>query len=199
MSPDVLGFVRNLRIDIENLDYESGPGTILKVIVKLCGKLKDNTQLQNLNINIIFLSHFQDIDVMAYAIEPIKTLRGIRNPNIVVYGHDNDDFREPRWDLTDEYLSYLQQLLMSPHGTPCISADGITVFEDFESLDLADDIDSTELADPSTDTAHEESEYLTTVYNTDDGTALHGGMPERWKIWLEHTDPDQYGDLLDYS
>lgn len=199
ISPNVLGFVQNFRIDIEDWNCASSPGTVLKALVKVCSKLQDNTQLQNLDINITFMSYFDDVNTMAYAMEPIKTLRGIRNPSIAVYGHENAKRTEPRWDLTDEYLSYLQQLLMSPHGTPCISAYEIAVFEDlFEPLESADNtIDSTELADLSTDTTLQELEYLKTMYNTEDRTALHGGMPGRWKVWLELTDPDQDGDLFD--
>lgn len=146
MSLDILDFVRTLQIKIEYMDWQTGPGTILRVLVQLCSKLRRNTQLQNLDIKITFVSHSHDIDVMAYVIEPIKTLRGIRNPNIFVDGHDYDiNNLGLRWDLSDEYRDYLHQLVMSPHGAPCVSGDGITVFDDFyEEVESEDDIGSME-------------------------------------------------------
>ncbi|KFY92277.1 hypothetical protein V498_05060 [Pseudogymnoascus sp. VKM F-4517 (FW-2822)] len=146
MSLDILHFVRNLEIKIEYMDWQTGPGTILRLLVQLCNKLRRNIQLQNLDINITFVSHSYDIDVMAYVIGPIKTLRGVRNPNIFVDGYDHTiDRIGVRWDLTDEYRDYLHQLVMGPHGAPCVSEDGITMFDDFyEEVELEDDNGSKE-------------------------------------------------------
>ncbi len=127
---------------------------------------------------------------MARLIEPIKMLRGIRDPNVTVYGFQRYISNEPRWDLTEEYADYLRQLLMSPHGTPGISDDGIEVFEDFfASPELAtNSIDPNEVTDLSVDPDVEEAmiaEYLQDVYNTKDRAALQGsltGDPE-WSTW----------------
>ncbi len=90
-------------------------------------------------------------------IESIKVLRGIQN--ITVYRYQWGQTWEPHWDQTEEYTNCLEQLLISPHGTIVLSANGIQVFEgSFEPSELADkNIDPGQLTDLSIDTELEEA------------------------------------------
>jgi hypothetical protein len=158
------GLIQNLQICFTNkpdkyhlesrYDFKLRSENLQRDILQLCSNLRESAQLRYLDISIHFICEFEDIDEMATVIEPIKVLRGIQNPNITVYGYQWGQTREPRWDLTEEYANYLEQLLMSPHGTIVLSAYGIRVFEDsFEPSESADEnIDPGELADLSVDT-----------------------------------------------
>lgn len=179
-------------------------------MLELCTNLRDSVQLQHLDINISFACKFEDIDDMARLLAPIKILRNVRNPDITVYGYQYEKWiaDSPRWDLTAEYANYLKELLMSPLGTTAPSADGIQVFKDcFESSesdeedsepdeedsesdegDLESDEENSESDEQDPEAGEEEQvilNYLRDVYGTGDLQALHGGMPEQWRVWLD--------------
>jgi hypothetical protein len=177
------------------------------IIHQLCTLLKDCTQLNCLDISISFGCKFADIDYMARLVEPIKMLRGIKNPTLTVHGYQYvEGFllpTEPRWHLHHEFEDFLNDLLKSPHGTPTPPSDSLEVFHDsFENEDgdlpgsiprkyvllggVWDDDgdDGDDDAEPYMDTDQEMVNYLQDVYGTDDLEALHGGLPARWQIFL---------------
>jgi hypothetical protein len=207
---NALHLIRNLEIDFVNetllyedediWDFVSCTERYLHTITQVCTTLKDCVQLQYLDISLSFACKLDDIDYMASLVEPIKLLRGIKDPNVTVLGYQYGrdlDFNEtigpePRWHLTSEFKHYLEQLLVSPHGTPSPPIDGPEVFLDSYE---ASEVDPRELVLEETnpkepedafvdDDAELMSNYLRDVYGTDDQEALHGGLPVRWQIWL---------------
>jgi hypothetical protein len=195
--------LKNLHIYFKSVHPGTGPKRLQKGILQLCNCLRSSARLQYLDINIEFMCEFNDIEDMSRLLDPIKMLRGISDTEITVYGYQFERGEEPRWDLTDEYSTYLQQQLMSPHDAPTPSDDGIPVFEDlFEPPDLEDDsrdpsdkvtfqtVDPRQRSTVSTEDDVRISLYLRDVYNTTDRMALHGNMPERWQVWLALTDEE---------
>lgn len=173
----------------------------LSAVTQICTLLKDSDQIQYLDINLTFGCKFGDIDYMARLLEPIKMLRGIRDPNITVYGYQNGQIQdgwpphEPRWGLTDEFTEYLQELLMSPHNTPTPSSHGLPVFRDcYQNSELnstESEISIDELRDAQAASSlfwpsigQNSRNYLRDVYVTEEVDALEGGMPERWQMLL---------------
>lgn len=184
-------------------DFFGNTNRLLRSIGQICANLEDSIQLNRLNINLSFCCRFNDIDYMTRLLEPIKKLRGIGDPNITVYGYQFSDIinpippqEEPRWGLTDEFAEYLEQLLMSPHGTRTLPSDELEVFEDdYVGFDQEEYHPWNEVGWQNignitipTDEAQTDDQfmkrYLRDVYGTEDIEALHGGMPERWQVWL---------------
>jgi hypothetical protein len=107
---------------------------------QVCANLHNFVQLQRLDINLNFCCKIENLDSFALLLEPIKKLRGIENPTINACGYQITDVvnlippakfhHEPRFTLTDEFNDYLEELLMSPHGTPAPPCDDLEVFND---------------------------------------------------------------------
>jgi hypothetical protein len=205
---NALQLIKNLKVDFVNLalqyedkddwDFVSCTAKFLRVIQQVCTILKYCVQLQYLEIDLSFTCTLGDIELMASLIEPIKLLRGIKEPSVTIFGFQYDRYfneygGEPRWHLTDEFEDYLEHLLMSPHGTPTPPSNGIKIFHDsweMSDLDLPGCVkekmnrDESEKAVANND-AELIPNYLRDVYGTDDLEALHGGLPDRWQIWLQ--------------
>jgi hypothetical protein len=173
---------------------------LMQNVSQVCANLQDSVPLQYLDINLCFCCKFSDIDYMARLLEPIKKLRGIKDANITVCGYQFTDIDlqysllnqhgELRWGLTDEFTEYLEELLMSPYGTPAPPSDGLEVFDDeYECSEPDNDIPRNAVG-PNywnglpADEEHLMRGYLRDVYGTEDIEALQGGMPERWQVWL---------------
>jgi hypothetical protein len=215
---NVLHLVRKLEVnfinetllydDEDNWPFVQCTERYRHAIEQVCEKLKDCTQLQLLDITLVFGCKFADIEYMERLLDPFKTLRGIQEPRVTVHGYEHGDFQstqvyysgiatlnvqlpgDPRWTLNEDFAELLESSMTLAHDERLPQTYECEIFMDCSQIPKGEGKAVEEeyrqlFFLPDSNESELMKAYLRDVYDTDDPNFLNGNMPARWQRWLQ--------------